>query len=183
MKILYPVKKHESFNENIDRILPMMFDKMMDYKDRVIGHPRLKTQLHRMRITGKPMRYIMEIMEPYLGKDFGICLQEIKKIIELMGDIHDNDVFISELREYLSEIRKFNRLKQDKHDKFVTVGLIKLIAELKIKRSKDYETLCEILNSWQKEDFLKKLTNSLLKNKVNEINFFKPFQKKGRKIF
>jgi hypothetical protein len=179
MKIIYPVKRNKSLNENINFILPLMFDKMMDFKHRVIGHPRLKNELHRMRITGKPMRYLMEILEPYLGKEFAICLHEIKKLIELMGEIHDNDVFISELREYLTEIRAFNKLKHHKHDKFITVGVINLILELRVKRNKDYETLCEILNSWEKENFKRKLINAMQVNKVNEINFFKsPYKKK-----
>ena len=182
MKILYPIKKNTSFSENINNILPMMFDKMMNYKGRVVGHPRLKTELHRMRITGKPIRYIMEIMEPYLGKDFGNCLKEIKELIELMGDIHDNDVFIAELREYLLELRKFNKIKHNMSDKFVTVGLIKLITELKYKRNQEYEKLCNILISWEKENYRKKLVNSMLKNKVNEINFFKSIKKKERTL-
>jgi hypothetical protein len=173
MRILYPVKKNKSLNENIMHILPMMFDKMMGYNERVIGHPRLKSELHRMRIAGKPMRYIMEIMEPYYGKEFGNYLNEIKKLIELMGDIHDNDVFISELREYLAEIRAFNKLKHNRREKFITVGVIKLIIDLKLKRNKEYESLCDILKSWEKENFKHKLIISMQKNKVNEINFFK----------
>ena len=105
MKTLYHVKRKNSFRENVIHILPQMFENMMKYKETVANHPRMKKVLHRMRITGKPMRYIMEIMEPYSGKEFSQCLHEIKNFLELMGNIHDCDVFISELKEYKRSLR------------------------------------------------------------------------------
>jgi len=171
MRILYPVKKNKSFRKNVIEILPLMFDNMMKYKESVIGHPKMKDKLHGMRITGKPMRYLMEIMESSSGKAFSDCLQEIKKIIELMGEIHDCDVFLLELREYLLEIRAYNRGKQNEK-KFVTSGILKLILQIREKRNKNYELLCEKLMKWEKEDFKKKLTGAIEIDITNQLNFF-----------
>src|SRR3970040_913871 len=93
----YPVKIKKSLLENSRTILPMMFDDFMLDKERVVNHPRLKKVLHAMRITGKPMRYIMELLEPSLGEDFKYCLNELKNVIELMGEIHDCDAAVEEL--------------------------------------------------------------------------------------
>jgi CHAD domain-containing protein len=173
MKIVYPVKTKKSFKENVTHILPLMFDNMILYKERVTGHPRMKNDLHRMRITGKPMRYIMEIMEPFFGRTFGKCLNEIKNIIEMMGNIHDCDVFIVELKGYLTEIRAYNRTKNIQKDKFNTSAIIKLIAKLKEKRKNDYSLLCDLLDRWEKDKFRNKLIISMQTNRTNEINYFK----------
>jgi CHAD domain-containing protein len=173
MKFMYPVNIKKSFKENVINILPMMYDNMMKYKEHVIGHPRMKTQLHRMRITGKPMRYIMEIMETTLGREFKNKLQEIKNVIELMGDIHDCDVFIGELNGYLNEIRAYNRFKKSLNEKFNLKCIINLIQDLRKKRNESYESLCDILKEWEKNNFREKLITSMQIEKLNEVNFLK----------
>lgn len=150
----------------------MMFDNMMKYKSYVIGHPRMKDKLHGMRIIGKPARYIMEIMEPTFGREFSKCLQEIKNILEIMGDIHDTDVFIIELEEYLVELISYNRIKQKSEKRFNTSVIKNLIIELKEKRNKNYILLCETLNKWDNENFRDKLINSMKFDRINNINFF-----------
>ena len=177
MKVLYPVKKRHSFKENAVEILPMMFDNMMKYRDSVVDHPRIKSLLHRMRITGKPMRYIMEIMEPIFGREFSKCLHEIKNIIELMGEIHDCDVFIVELKEYLSEFREYNRAKKDKIGRLATSGVSMLINELRNKRNNDFQTLSKTLDYWESERFRNKLIQSMSSDKTNEIDYFRSVDK------
>ena len=173
MKLHYPVNRKLSFRENLHVILPIMFDNMMFYKKRVSGHPRIKKDLHNMRIAGKPIRYIMEIMEHEYGKVFNINLLEIKSTIELMGEIHDCDVFIDELRKYLHELRTFNNSAHEVKHKFPTAGIIKLINELKEKRHSLFGRLCEALDKWEKENFRAKLVKSMITSRTNEINYFR----------
>ena len=45
MKRNYPVKKKLSFRENIQIIIPLIYDDFMSYKDRIVNHPRLKHEL------------------------------------------------------------------------------------------------------------------------------------------
>ncbi len=145
----------------------------MKYTPIVIGHPRMKTQLHRMRITGKPIRYIMEIMQPTFGKEFNDHLQKIKNLVEIMGEIHDEDVFISELTMHLNELRSYNRTKSFKNQKFQTTTIIELINSIREKRVKDYNLLCKTLKIWNRENFRKKLVNSMELERINQINFMK----------
>ena len=173
MRIKYPVKKKKSFKENIIHILPMMFDNMMRYKAMVAGHPRMKNQLHRMRISGKPIRYLMEIMDSTFGKEFKNCLMDIKGLIELMGDIHDCDVFVTELNAYITELRAYNRTKHKSYEKFNTSEISKLINELKEKRNNAFHVLCQTFDKWDKENIREKLINSMKSDKINEINYFK----------
>lgn len=157
----YPVKSKKSFKENAKVILPLMYDDFISCKDRVVNHPRLKLLLHRMRITGKPIRYIMEIIEPAYEAKFKECLNEIKDIIELMGEIHDCDVNIPELLSFLTEIRLYNRNLKNKTEWFSTSGILHLIKELRYKRKKMFEKLCKILDSWEKRDFKSRLISSM----------------------
>ena len=127
MKRTYPVKKKLSFRENIQIILPLIYDDFMSYKDRVVNHPRLKQELHGMRISGKPLRYAMEYAVPAFSEDFKNCLAEVKNIIELMGEIHDADVLIPELYTHLKEIRRYNSTLANREERLTTNGILKLI--------------------------------------------------------
>lgn len=161
MKKLYPVKKKLSFRENVQTILPLIYDDFMSYKDRVVNHPRLKHELHRMRISGKPLRYAMEYTESAFGNEFKKCLNEVKDITELMGEIHDADVTIPELFSHLKEIRHYNRTLVNREDKLSTNAIIKLIRELKEKRSAMFDQLCQTIISWLNEDFRTRLIASM----------------------
>jgi CHAD domain-containing protein len=161
MKKIYPVKKKLSFRENIQIIIPLIYDNFMSYKDRVVNHPRLKRELHRMRITGKPLRYAMEYAVPAFGEDFKNCLTEVKNIIELMGEIHDADVLIPELHTHLKEIRRYNKTLANREERLTTNGILKLIRETKEKRKTMFDELCGIIIQWINEDFRTKLIASM----------------------
>lgn len=161
MKRIYPVKKKLSFKENVQTILPLMYDDFMSYKERVLNRHRMKHDLHQMRITGKPMRYAMEYASDAFGADFKQCLNEIKDIIELIGEIHDADVMIPEMNMHLREIRNFNRTLQNRREHLSTKGIRQLISELKIKRVKMFEEFCSIIIKWLNEDFRSRLIASM----------------------
>jgi CHAD domain-containing protein len=174
----YPVKSKKSLKENVQVILPLMYDDFMSYKERVVNHPRLKLLMHRMRITGKPMRYIMEIIEHAYDTKFKECLNEIKDIIELMGEIHDCDVNIPELLSFLTEIRLYNRNLKNKTERFSTSGILTLIKELRAKRKTMFGELCKTLDSWEKGNFKSRLFTSM---NVNS-NIFEMRKTKNRSV-
>lgn len=147
--------------QNMKTVLPVIFDDFISYKDIVANHPRLKSKLHEMRIAGKPMRYIMEILLPYAVKQFEKCYDEVKYVLELTGDIHDCDVFIPELISHLREIREFNKRIENAAERISTRAIRQLIQQLREKRYSKYEELCGILSKWEKEGFRETLMNSI----------------------
>ncbi len=161
MKRIYPVKKKQPFRENIQRVLPLMYDDFISYKDRVLNRPRMKRDLHQMRITGKPMRYVMEYSLGAFGADFKQCLNEIKNIIELMGEIHDADVIIPEMNMHLKEIRHYNRTLQNRNEHLSTKGIRQFISELKVKRAVMFGDFCATIIKWLNEDFRSRLIVSM----------------------
>ena len=173
MKKIYPVKKKLSFRENIQNVLPSMYDDFMSYSGKAVNHPRLKNVLHQMRITGKPLRYAMEYSEAAFGVEFKKCLTEIKYIIELIGEIHDTDVIIPELNLHLKEIRHYNRTLANRKERLSTGGITKLIKEQKEKRLEMFEEFCSIINRWINEDFRTHLISSM-NAPANNLTILKP---------
>lgn len=70
-----------------------------------ITHPERVTELHLMRIAAKHLRYTLEIFEPVYGKGLRKPLKVVKEIQELLGDIHDCDVWVALVPQFMAEER------------------------------------------------------------------------------
>lgn len=64
-------------------------------------NPADVTGLHAMRIAAKRLRYALEIFADDLGPDTVAPLATVKEFQETVGDIHDADVRVGLLRDYL----------------------------------------------------------------------------------
>src|SRR5947209_3725518 len=148
MKKGYPVKNKKSLRENLQHILPLMFDEVMQYQKDVMTKPRAKDVLHRMRIEGKPLRYTMEIGEIVFGDKFKKCFSDVKDTVEMMGEIHDADVMVPEIENQLRQLRLFNRTVTVFKERISTKALRYIIHDLRTKRNDMYGDLCGRLNNW-----------------------------------
>ena len=157
----YPANKKLSLKENIQIILPVMYDDLMMFKQEVVSKPMAKNTLHRMRIAGKPLRYAMEIGETAFGAEFSVCLEEVKNTVEMMGEIHDADVMIPELGSHLREIRMFNWRVPVFKERISTKPVRDIIKDMKHKRKEMYELLCSRLAGWEKMKFKEKLMEAM----------------------
>jgi len=161
MKRIYEVKNKKPLRENLQHILPEMYDDIMQYKHTVVSKPLSKGTLHAMRIAGKPLRYAMEIGEIAFGEEFKICLNEIKDTVEMMGDIHDADVMIPEIESQIREIRLFNATITAYKERISTRALRNIVKELRGKRKEMYSALCSKLNEWEKKNFRARLVKAM----------------------
>ncbi len=64
------------------------------------------TQHHRMRIAAKRLRYTMELFRPAYEGDLDGCLSAMKKLQDLLGDLHDCDVWLQLLPDFLADESK-----------------------------------------------------------------------------
>lgn len=71
-----------------------------------VHHPEDSAQLHAMRIAAKKLRYTMETFVQLYPDAMQPFLQVVKTCQELLGDLHDCDVWISQLPEFIQSERE-----------------------------------------------------------------------------
>jgi CHAD domain-containing protein len=162
MKKVYEVHKHRSLTENLRRVLPEMFDDFFSLAGTVANFPMRKVQLHEMRKAGKPLRYAMELGEYCFGEELSKLLEEVKHVLDLMGEIHDADVMIPELMQQVKDMVSYNRTVIEPEQKIPTTSLKEAITKLRNSRNEMFTELSAILNEWASGSFKSRIMNSIL---------------------
>jgi CHAD domain-containing protein len=75
-------------------------ERLMSYEP-FIYNPDNIAELHAMRIASKQLRYTLEIFGPLYGSQLKNIIQTVKLAQEMLGDIHDCDVWSTLLPEFL----------------------------------------------------------------------------------
>lgn len=105
-------------------------------------------ELHAMRIAGKHLRYTLESFAPIYDKALIPHIRAMKEIQDLLGEIHDNDVWISWLPTFIDQEKA--RIEEFYgHSGSLEVllpGLHHLIEDRKLTRSEEYHTF---LQTWE----------------------------------
>jgi len=156
------VKPNRDLRENARLVVPAMMDEFLARKDRVVAHPKLKQELHRMRLSGKTLRYAMEVFVAAFGAEFGSCLEDVKQLLDTMGRIHDCDVNVPRLQTHLRELRLYNRATVNSVDKVPTGAIVKLIREQLDLRRSLFGEMSLILDRWARENFKGKVLQSMM---------------------
>jgi CHAD domain-containing protein len=120
-----------------------------------IHQPERIDELHAMRIAAKRLRYTMEIFEPLYDDEFSQLIKDIRKIQTLLGDIHDCDVWVDYLPQFLEE-EKQRTLEYYGHTrafKRLITGLIYLQEQRQKKRDEIYEGFLKFWDQLQAQDF------------------------------
>ena len=120
----------------------------LSYRDEIQAHDN-SDKLHAMRIAGKHLRYTMEIFSPLYQEGMDPHIEMMKGIQDQLGEIHDCDVWIVWLPEFIQE--EENRitaifdetLPQSK----ILPGIQRLIENRKQKRDIEYETF---VSNWRR---------------------------------
>jgi CHAD domain-containing protein len=76
-----------------------------------VRRPEAETELHEMRIAAKWLRYTMELFAPAYADELKEPLASVKKMQELLGDLHDSDIRRQILQELLAAPLKRRGLK------------------------------------------------------------------------
>ncbi|HEY4721418.1 MAG TPA: CHAD domain-containing protein, partial [Anaerolineae bacterium] len=70
-----------------------------------VHQPDRVTELHAMRIAAKRLRYTMEVFASLYEDNLKESLKAVKDAQEILGDIHDCDVWVQYLPQFLEEER------------------------------------------------------------------------------
>jgi hypothetical protein len=86
---------------NARRILAVRIEEVYSY-DGLVADPANVTELHDMRIACKRLRYLLEIFGIAFGSDLGPFTEQVSRLQDILGDIHDCDVQIPMLEDHLA---------------------------------------------------------------------------------
>lgn len=90
---------------NAATIIGVRLAELLSY-DRIAARADEVEALHAMRIAAKHLRYTLEIFASHYGKPYQAAIEAVKRIQEMLGQIHDADVLLPELLNHLrSELR------------------------------------------------------------------------------
>lgn len=134
--------------------------------ERFIDEPERTLELHQMRIAAKRLRYTMETFAPFYGEEFAAAIDQIKKIQELLGSIHDADVLVPELAGHLQELLQPPKKKRQAMsvrcaDFDAAAGLVQLCRHTRDSREALYR---KFISAWRKlrgNGFFESLRNLL----------------------
>ena len=157
----WPMRPKRSLKENALSLIPALFDDFTSGQEVVLTHPRTIDALHRMRIAGKPLRYVMELTPTGFGKPFAACLEELKVLLEELGNVHDSDVAIKRLRDYIGELQIFNSAVRDRRQTFRLKPVRTILASTRAARNRHYRLVCAILRRWKRTRFRTRLVASI----------------------
>jgi len=133
-----------SLQESLENILPPIAEKMIINLKKAIKDESLVEELHKTRIKAKPLKSISEISVSLFNKTFENCFGEIKKVLSVMGEIHDLDETLLILKKY----------RKKKWYKYFLTG----ISHVKNHRSALFEQLSGIVEGFRECMFVKRLS-------------------------
>ncbi len=70
-----------------------------------VAHPERMAELHQMRIAAKHLRYTLEVFESLYERALRKPIKIVKEIQELLGEVHDCDVWLGYVPRFIEEER------------------------------------------------------------------------------
>ncbi|MBI1926877.1 CHAD domain-containing protein [Candidatus Poribacteria bacterium] len=98
------IQLRKSYRWNAQVILPVRVEEVYSWAASIRQPDNIKA-LHDMRISVKRLRYSMEFFAINYGETFNTLLKVVEGLQELLGDIHDCDVRLQALTDYLQNLR------------------------------------------------------------------------------
>lgn len=106
-------------------------------------------ELHAMRISAKHLRYTMEIFESLYGEEMKAFISQTKKLQDLLGSIHDADVWMTMIPNFIKEEeqRIIAYFGQNRPLRRLLPGLKAFAENRKQNRAEDYQSFLKV---WEK---------------------------------
>ncbi|WP_321508065.1 CHAD domain-containing protein [uncultured Methanoregula sp.] len=99
-----------------------------------VNHPEAVAEHHATRIAAKKLRYTMELFGPVYRLGLNKPLSRVKKIQEILGDIHDCDVWIDTIvRILLHERSRLRSENEEKRPDTKTLASLKILLRIREK--------------------------------------------------
>ena len=130
------------------------FEAISDNLEEFLGYeayihdPENIKELHAMRIAGKHLRYTLEIFAPIYGSALDLHIRAMKDLQDLLGEIHDNDVWVAWLPKFIEkeQVRIEEYFGTNEPLTPLLPGLNYFIEDRQRVRDEDYHTF---LSTWE----------------------------------
>ncbi|MBE0698583.1 MAG: CHAD domain-containing protein [Anaerolineaceae bacterium] len=137
-------------------------DDLLSY-DAIVSQPEKITELHEMRIRAKWLRYTMENFSSLYASELKDHLQVIRKVQEMLGDIHDCDVWTELLPLFLEEERQRSQ-EYYGHTRFfkrLIPGIEYFQTDRRQARTELYQEFAAAWENWRTEETWNSLRNAI----------------------
>jgi len=122
-----------------------------------VEHPECVTELHAMRIAAKQLRYTLEVFAPLYPGELKANIQVVRKCQEMLGDIHDCDVWLTFLPAFMDQEQCLTEdfYGHSRYFRRLVPGIRAFEANRKLAREKQYAAFVSywqknrLQNSWQ----------------------------------
>lgn len=133
-------------------------DEFLRHED-LIHDPANVSELHEMRIGAKHLRYTLEIFEELYGSRIKPYIEEMKNIQDQLGNIHDLDVWIEMIPQFVRDERKriFAYFEHERPLKRLLPGLEAFKADKIADRQAQYDSFIENWEQFSSTGTLQKI--------------------------
>ena len=89
--------------DNAERLVRVRLDELTSFVPNALD-PDAVVALHDMRIAAKRLRYVLEVTGSCFGPYASNAVKMVKDLQDLLGEIHDCDVQLPEVADFLEEL-------------------------------------------------------------------------------
>lgn len=124
-----------------------------------VTRPECVTELHAMRIAGKHLRYTLEFFAPLFEDELKPFIKSLRQCQDLLGAIHDADVWIAYLPQFIEEERQrtIDYFGHPRPFKRLLPGLLYYLELREQERQNLYQQFVHSWGEWQGENLWENL--------------------------
>ena len=117
---------------------------------------------HEMRIFAKKLRYTMETFAPLYKNKLAQEIETIKAFQDILGEMHDCDVWIEYIPKFREEVKAKNKFEQKKKPEIQSnQALLNFLTVVKKKRKEHYKEFVRLWDENKKNGFFVQLRNTI----------------------
>ncbi len=151
-KVLEKARWHISFR--IDDVLAM--ENYVHLQNEVLKH-------HEMRIRAKKLRYTMESFSPLYQNKLAQEIENIKKLQDVLGEMHDCDVWTEYIPKFIEEtnVKIGSKGKKTTENKKFEKALLNFLIFVKEKRNQNYSEFVKFWEENKRTSFFAQLRQTI----------------------
>jgi len=168
--------------ERYSGILPVAADRIgrclygLDRYEPFVHNPDAVFEHHAMRIAAKKLRYTLETYAPLYRRDLRKPIAQIKRLQEILGDIHDCDVWIEQMTFAITKQRSHRHPRKDLPG--ATVSAVAPLRQLLVNRERQRARLYrQYVRYWEtlvRTGFRNDLLSTVLKGEKTAFSHRSP---------